>query len=105
MLILEKKKDIQTLVSMGATKNLIRRIFFTEGLMINLSGALCGMALGLIVCWLQQYVGLIRLEGGIVEFYPVKVKAIEMAYILITVLAIGFLTAWYPVRNLTKIED
>ena len=105
MLILEKKKDIQTLVSIGASKKLIRRIFFTEGLMINLSGALSGMALGLIVCWLQQYVGLIRLEGGIVEFYPVKVKAIEMAYILITVLAIGFLTAWYPVRNLTKIEE
>lgn len=104
MLILEKKKDISTLKSMGAKYSLIRRIFFTEGLLINLVGALSGILLGLLVCWLQQTIGLIRLEGGIVDFYPVKVKAIEIGYILVTVMLIGFLTAWFPVRNLTKVE-
>ena len=104
MLILEKKKDINTLKSLGANNALVRNIFFIEGLMINLSGALSGMLLGILVCWLQQTVGLIRLQGGIVEFYPVEVRAIEMLYILVTVLVIGFLTSWFPVKNLTKVE-
>ena len=104
MLILEKKKDINTLKSLGANNALVRNIFFIEGLMINLSGALSGMLLGILVCWLQQTVGLIRLQGGIVEFYPVEVRAMEMLYILVTVLVIGFLTSWFPVKNLTKVE-
>lgn len=102
MLIIEKEKDISTLSYIGATKSMIRKIFFYEGMLINLAGALSGMALGIILVLLQEYVGLIRLEGGIVEFYPVELKWVEMIYILITVLVIGFLTSWYPVRQLTR---
>lgn len=103
MLIIDKKKDISTLRSLGANNQLIRNIFFGEGLLINLSGALVGMILGVTLCLLQQHVGLVRLEGGIVEHYPVALNPIELVYILITVLIIGFLTSWYPVRNLTKV--
>ena len=70
--------------------------------MINLAGALSGMLLGVVVVLLQEYVGLIKLEGGIVEFYPVELQVIELVYILFTVLAIGLLTSCYPVRQLTK---
>ncbi len=105
MLIIEKKKDIHTLKSMGAKESMIRRIFFIEGMLINLSGALTGLCLGVIVCLLQEHVGLVKLEGGIVEYYPVEVKAIELIYILITVVFIGFLTSWFPVRNLTKVQN
>lgn len=104
MLILEKKKDIRTMASMGAKNSLIRRIFFYEGLLINLSGALGGMLLGVILCLLQQHVGLLRLDGGIVDYYPVEMNPLELVAILITVLIIGFLTSWYPVRNLTKVK-
>lgn len=104
MLIIEKKKDIYTLKSMGAKEGLIRRIFFIEGMLINLSGAISGLVLGVIVCLLQQHVGLIKLEGGIVEYYPVEINAIELLYILITVVFIGFITSWFPVRNLTKVN-
>lgn len=104
MLILEKRKDIATLKSLGARVSSIRRIFFTEGILINLSGALSGMILGVIVVLLQQYIGIIPLEGGIVDYYPVKLKVMELLYILITVMVIGFLTSWYPVRRLTKVE-
>jgi len=104
MLIIEKKKDIYSLKSMGAGKRMIRRIFFFEGLMINLGGALVGMFFGLVLVLLQQHIGLIRLEGGIVDYYPVRLSFSELFYILLTVLLIGFLTSWYPVRNLTKIE-
>jgi lipoprotein-releasing system permease protein len=105
MLIIEKKEDVNTLKSLGAKQSTIRKIFFMEGMMINLVGALSGMFLGIILCLLQKHVGLLRLEGGIVEYYPVELNPIEMVYILITVFIIGLLTAWYPVRNLTKVES
>lgn len=105
MLILEKKKDITTLKSLGANNRLIRQIFFTEGILINLLGAFTGMFLGIILILCQQYFGLLKLEGGIVEYYPVEMKSIELLYILITVVIIGFLTSWYPVRNLTKVSS
>ena len=102
MLIIDKKKDIATLTHLGATKKLIRQIFFLEGILINLTGAISGMILGVIVCLLQEHVGLITLENGIVDYYPVSLNPVELIYILITVLVIGLLTSWYPVRNLTK---
>lgn len=105
MLIIEKKKDIQTLKSLGAKTSLIRRIFFFEGMMINLTGALSGLILGVVVCLVQKHIGILELQGGIVPYYPVEINPIELVYILITVLTIGFLTAWYPVRNLTKVTD
>tara|TARA_B110000503_G_scaffold143499_1_gene245338 strand:- start:4441 stop:5610 length:1170 start_codon:yes stop_codon:yes gene_type:complete len=102
MLIIDKKKDINTLKHLGANKKLIRSIFFLEGMLINLTGAISGLILGVLVCLLQEHVGLIRLEGGIVDYYPVSLNPVELVYILITVIIIGFLTSWYPVRNLTK---
>ena len=104
MLIIEKKKDIYSLKSMGAGNQLIRKIFFFEGLMINFSGALSGMILGILLCWLQQTFGLVKLEGGIVEYYPVVLKPLELILIFFTVLLIGFLSSWYPVWKLTKSE-
>lgn len=103
MLIIDKKKDINTLTHLGASKKLIRSIFFLEGILINLTGAFSGLILGVVVCLLQEHVGLIRLEGGIVDYYPVSLNPIELIYIIITVVVIGFLTSWYPVRNLTKV--
>lgn len=102
MLIIDKKKDITTLTHLGATKKLVRQIFFLEGILINLTGAFSGMILGVIVCLLQEHVGLITLENGIIDYYPVSLNPVELIYILITVLVIGLLTSWYPVRNLTK---
>lgn len=105
MLIIDKQKDINTLKSLGANQALIRRIFFTEGLLINLAGAATGLVIGVVVCLLQEHIGLLRLEGGIVEFYPVELHYVELLYIVATVMLIGFLTAWYPVRTLTKSES
>lgn len=105
MLIIDKKKDINTLTHLGANKKLIRSIFFLEGMLINLTGAISGLILGVGICLLQEHVGLIRLEGGIVDYYPVSLNPVELVYIIITVLVIGFLTSWYPVRNLTKASN
>lgn len=103
MLIIEKKKDIQTLMFLGADKNLIRKIFMREGLMITISGAFIGLLLALLLCWIQVKFKLVPFsEGFIVDSYPVKVIPMDLALVFATVMLIGFFAAWYPVRIFTK---
>ncbi|HTF03355.1 MAG TPA: FtsX-like permease family protein [Bacteroidia bacterium] len=103
LLIIEKKKDIGVLWSMGADRKMIRKIFFTEGLLISLTGTLAGIGLGLLTCWLQTTFGFLRFgEGFVVSYYPITVEAIDMVYILLSVTAIGLLAAWYPVSVYTR---
>jgi lipoprotein-releasing system permease protein len=106
MLILDKKKDIAVLRSLGANDRLIRRIFFTEGLLITFSGALGGLILGFIVCWLQQRFGLLKLQTGagtfVVDAYPVKMILGDFVQVFLTVSIIGMAAAWYPVRRISQ---
>ena len=103
MLIIEKKKDIIILNNIGADVTLIRRIFLFEGLMITVIGAIAGLALGLLVCWLQMQFSLVKYsEGFVVDAYPIKINALDMLLIISVVLLIGFFAAWYPVRLFTK---
>lgn len=106
MLILDKKEDVLTLRNLGADKQLISRIFFVEGCMISLFGALIGIVLGLILCLMQQEFGLIALNasGGsfLIDAYPVSVHASDVWLILATVLIISILSVWWPVRYLSN---
>ncbi len=106
MLIIDKKKDIAILQSMGADPPLIKRIFMAEGLLISLSGAILGLLLGGFICWLQQQFGLVPLEGGsesfVISAYPIEMKATDFLYVFLTVFAIGLLAAWYPVRQISR---
>ena len=102
MLIIDKRQDVVTLRNLGATNNQITRIFLFEGRLISLMGAVIGIVLGLLLCWLQQLFGLVRLgtsEGSfVVDAYPVSVHPWDVVLVFITVLAVGFLSVWYPVR-------
>ena len=106
MLMIEKKQDVQTLRSMGATDRQICHIFMFEGRMISLAGAAVGLLLGLLLCWLQQQYGFITMgesEGSfIVEAYPVSVHPWDLVLIFVTVLLVGWAAVWYPVRYLSK---
>lgn len=106
MLMIEKQDDVRTLRNMGADDRLIRRIFLFEGWMISGFGAFIGITIGLILCLLQQEYGLISLgqaDGAfIIDAYPVRVEAFDILTVLATVLGIGFLAAWYPVRYMSK---
>lgn len=103
MLIIEKKKDIRILSDMGADIRLIRRIFLMEGLMITVIGAISGILLGLLVCWLQMHFSLIKLSDGyVVDAYPISFRAFDFMAVSAIVLLIGFFAAWYPVRVFTK---
>ena len=104
MLIIEKERDVEILRSLGANNDLIRKIFIFEGWLISIIGAFAGLILGFIVCWLQQTYGLLKLEGNslIMDSYPVVMKLKDFIIVPGTVLLIGYLAAWYPVRYLTK---
>lgn len=104
MLIIEKERDIEILRSMGADNNLIRKIFIFEGWLISITGAIAGVILGFVVCWLQQNYGLVKLNSTtlIMNAYPVLLKLKDFIIVPATVLLIGYWAASYPVRLLTK---
>jgi len=103
MLIIDKKADIQTLRSLGADNTTIKYIFLYEGWLISVVGALSGLVLGTIICLIQEHFGLVTLGAGyVVTAYPVVTNFTDSILVLITVLVMGFLAAWYPVRYLNK---
>lgn len=103
MLIIEKKKDIKTLYNLGADQKFIRSIFMKEGLLITAVGALSGLVIGLIVCIVQQQFHLVTFaEQYVIPYYPIEMRLEDFIWILVVVMAIGFLAAIYPVRVFTK---
>lgn len=104
MLIIEKERDIEILKSLGADNSLIQKIFIFEGWLISIIGAMAGVFLGFVICWLQQTFGLVKLqsESLIMDAYPVVMKLKDFIIVPVTVLLIGYWAAWYPVRFLTK---
>ena len=108
MLIIEKKKDINILRSMGASEQLIQHIFILEGIFISMIGAIGGLILGLLVCWAQIQFELIKLNSGgnyIVQSYPVEVQAMDVLSVFLVVGTIGLLAAWIPVRKIIRPVD
>ena len=106
MLIIDKKNDVVTLRNLGATDSQIARIFLFEGRMISVAGAVMGIVIGLLLCFIQQQFGLVRLGDSdasfIVDAYPISVHYDDVALIFITVIAVGWLAVWYPVRYLSR---
>ena len=108
MLMLDKKEDIKTLRNLGADRGMIRRIFTLEGWLISATGAILGVVLGLVLCWIQQEFGLIRLGSGteyVLSAYPVQVEAFDLILVLMIVLVIGFVAALIPTRQLPNDYD
>jgi lipoprotein-releasing system permease protein len=101
MLVLEKQKDIQVLKAMGANNNLVQKIFLSEGLLLALMGAVLGIVLAAILCWLQLQFHLIPLQGGtfVVSYYPVKMQWQDFVLVLGTVIFVALLASWYPARK------
>lgn len=101
MLILEKKKDATTLSQLGASHQMIQRIFMLEGWLIALFGAFLGIVLGSTLCLLQQHYGLLKLGGGgnfIVDAYPVRLMLKDVLLVLATVALISIPSTWWPVQ-------
>ena len=106
MLIIDKKSDVGTLRALGANDSQVSRIFLFEGWLISAFGAIVGILLGLLLCWIQQEFGIIALgqtEGSfIVNAYPVSVHPFDVVIIFVTVMVVSFLSAWYPVHHFSR---
>lgn len=107
MLILDKQDDIRLLHTLGADGQMIRRIFLYEGWLISASGAVIGTLLGVVICAVQQYFGLLKIGNGtsyVLSAYPVDVQLPDVLLVLVVVLMLGALAAWIPARKV-KIEN
>lgn len=101
MLILDKKRDINTLLSLGLTRKKIGLIFLYEGWLISTIGAIIGLVLGILICLGQIHFGWIKFPGSFaIETYPVELRFVSLLIIAITVLFIGGIASWLPVKFL-----
>ncbi len=104
MLVLEKKKDISTLQSMGGTRKMVQKIFLSEGLLLGGIGATTGILLAVIICLVQQRFHIIKLQGGsfLIDYFPVKLLAPDFVLVAVTAIAIAFIASWFPAFKASK---
>ena len=102
MLIIDKKKDINTLIALGSKYNSIKNIFFKEGLFISLIGSVSGLVIGVFICWLQINFQLIKLENAAIDYWPVVIKTTDIFMLLGILFFCGFIAAYLPSKILMK---
>lgn len=104
MLVLEKKKDISVLQSMGAGRSMILKIFLSEGLLLGGIGSAIGIVLAAIICVLQLKFKLVKIEGGsfLLDYFPVKMMASDFLFVALIAAFIAFAAAWFPARKASR---
>lgn len=104
MLVLDKRKDVAVLIAQGASKYLIRNIFLLEGAIVALTGAATGMALGLTVCFAQQYFGFVTTGTAttIMNAYPIEVRLTDVLFTLLSIIIITLLAIIQPAFTAAK---
>ncbi len=108
MLVIEKKRDIAILKSMGATPKIVRNIFLSEGILMSFLGVLIGFFIAVTLILLQQYFGFIKMNTGdsfLVEAYPISMKLRDFILVFLTVMCIGGLASWIPANRAAKINS
>jgi lipoprotein-releasing system permease protein len=105
MLVLEKRRDIGILRTMGMTAKRIQGAFLYQGFVIGLIGVGAGLVLGLGVCWLQAEYGLFKLQDAfIIPALPVEVRIADILLISIGTFVLCVLAAWFPARRARQFE-
>lgn len=101
MLVLEKQKDIQILKAIGASNNLIRNIFLSEGILLAFVGGITGSALATFICWIQLKFKIIKLGGVsfLIDYYPVKMMWQDYVLSFTTIAIISFIAAYLPSKK------
>ena len=104
MLAIDKKRDISILSAVGASQNLIRRIFFSEGALISFIGAGTGLLLGGLICWAQDKFGLVGMgmENAVIPDYPVTMIWTDFALTSLAIVLITALVSFYPASLASK---
>lgn len=105
MIVLDKKKDISVLQSFGATKDMIKRIFLLEGVIISIVGFVIGLIVSIIFYVLQKRVGIITVPDGFaISSYPMEMEAMDVIIIMITVLALGVIASLPAIYRASNIS-
>ncbi len=105
MIVLDKKKDIAILKSMGATKKMIRNIFLNQGLLLCLVGMIFGFLIALVLYGLQISHGLVPIpQGFVVDAYPISMRPLDFIVVAITVVIIGSLASILPALKASRIS-
>jgi lipoprotein-releasing system permease protein len=101
MLVIEKRDDIRMLFAMGATASTVKRIFLFEGSLVALTGAIVGLVLGVVICWLQQTYGLVSMGmvSSLVDAYPVKMEWPDFVITALTVIAVTITVSYLPAKR------
>jgi len=108
MLVIDKRKDIAILSSLGAGKKLVQGIFFFEGMMISGIGCIAGMVVGLIFCMLQQKYGFIKMGASmsVIDAYPIELRLKDFGLVLLTVGFIAVMASWISSRlSIKNLDD
>lgn len=105
LLVLEKQKDMAILKAMGAEKGTIRTIFVLEGLLWSLTGGIIGMIIGTLLCLGQRHFKWIKLQGFLIDAYPVDMQWQDYLLVLVTIVPVGLLAAWYPAARANKVQS
>jgi len=104
MIVMEKKQEVGILMAMGATKNVIMRIFMIQGMIIGIIGTVLGLAIGSVVCYIQLRYQIVSLPGDIyfINAMPIQMQLSDFITIGVVSLLLTFLSTIYPSRQASK---
>jgi lipoprotein-releasing system permease protein len=105
MIVIQKKKDIGVLISMGMTPKKIKQIFISQGIQIGIIGCGIGGVLGVFTAWLQQEYGLVKLTSSfIIDAYPVSIQPLDIVLVVGGSLILCLAASWYPATRAASVE-
>lgn len=101
MLVIDKQQDLKTLFAMGADEGLVKRIFYSEGALVSFIGAIVGLLLGGIICFMQERYGIIKMgmESSIIDAYPVKMQLSDFVLTAVSIIIITLLASYLPAKR------
>jgi lipoprotein-releasing system permease protein len=104
MLVIDKQQDLKTLFAMGADEGLVKRIFYSEGALVSFIGAIVGLVLGGLICYLQERYGIIKIgiESSFIDAYPVKMQLSDFVLTAISIIVITLLASYLPAKRAAK---
>ena len=104
MLVLEKKKDISILQSLGAARPLILKIFLGEGMILASVGSVIGIILAMLIGMAQIKYKFIKLQGNsfLIDYFPVKFMLTDFLLVAATAFVIAFVASWLPARKAAR---
>lgn len=104
MIIIDKRKDTETLLTLGATRRFISTVFIQEGMLISGIGATFGLIIGIMICLLQQQFGFVQMAGSsfLVDAYPVEIRLTDLVGIVISVCVVNYIMARLTVKRMIK---